>query len=69
MISNIVDYTALPIGRRTECGRRIARCPLCGRNGEYIRYRGGDENYAHIGRREFGLVSIEEHCYVRKARQ
>jgi hypothetical protein len=46
------DYTQLPIGYSLEDGRRIAKCPKCGRNGASL-YLREIEYFEHFAMKTF----------------
>lgn len=69
-MKEIRDYTAMRLGSLTGRGRRIERCPECGRKGEAVTYRGGGRNFAHravlarLGGVNFGLWTVTDHCMI-----
>lgn len=58
-----VDCTTKRLGSRFN-GRKIERCPRCGRKGAASHYRDGASAYGHKGHVCAIGVSWEEHCYI-----
>ena len=67
---DLIDYTTWPLGSKPN-GRRIERCPKCGRKGEATHYstemaghRGGHSSYSHLVRYETLFWMVKDSCIV-----
>ena len=60
------DYTTRRVGSRTDRGRRIERCPECGRKGEAVTYRSGERNFVHRSTFDGLMWTVEasDHCFI-----
>ena len=61
-----VDFTKMRLNSRFN-GRKIEKCPVCGKKGQISRYRNGNWECTHYARIEFGFLVSDsrETCYFK----
>jgi hypothetical protein len=62
---DLIDWTTFPLNSKPN-GRRIERCPECGRKGEASHYRSGGSSYTHLSRFETMFWMVKDSCNVGK---
>ena len=60
---NILDFTKRRLRSFAENGKRIEKCPKCGRKGTIRRYKDGSGLCVHSGKYEGGfLMIVQDFC-------
>jgi hypothetical protein len=64
MSETLIDYTKARLNSKSYRGRRIERCPRCGKKGEHSTYQRGGEMYVHTLVEGMWAATTGEHCII-----